>query len=56
MWKLGFLHNIEHDWKQFSFDNTKDDAEEEPEFWKNSPLWAEDQKPHINPHKYRYLV
>ena len=54
LWKLGFLNNIGHDWKQFSFVHT-DHEIVESETWKNSPLWVEDQKPYINPHRYRYL-
>ena len=26
------------------------------EWWKSSPLWVEDQKPHINPHKFGMLI
>jgi hypothetical protein len=24
--------------------------------WELSPLWAEDQRPQLNPHKFRYMV
>ena len=51
-WKLGVLNDFEHDWKQFLFESSKFD-EQENDRWKNSPLWVEDQKPHVNPHKYR---
>ena len=35
---------------------SSDSDEEEVERWKLSPLWVEDQKPHLNPHKFEYLV
>ena len=55
LWKFGFLNKIGHDWKQFSFEQLPD-KKEESVWWKKSPLWVEDQKPHINPHKYRFVV
>ena len=54
LWKFGFLSNIGNDWMQFSFETAQEDRRADPVRWKNSPLWAEDQKPHINPHKFRY--
>ena len=54
LWKFGFLSNIGNDWMQFSFETAQEDPRADPVRWKNSPLWAEDQKPHINPHKFRY--
>ena len=54
LWRLGFLHSIENDWKQFLFEHNESVTEAPEKRWKNSPLWVEDQKPHINPHKYRY--
>ena len=54
LWKLGFLSNIGYDWMQFAFEETQEDPRADSVRWKNSPLWAEDQKPHINPHKFRY--
>ncbi len=36
---------------------TREEFEEVPvEKWKLSPLWAEDQKPHINPHRHGILI
>ena len=29
---------------------------EEEELWKLSPFWVEDQRPHINPHRYGILM
>ena len=53
-WKLGFLDDFEYDWEQFSFEKSK--LKDEPkDRWKQSPLWVEDQKPHINPHRYRFV-
>ena len=53
-WKLGFLDDFEYDWEQFSFEKSK--LKDEPkDRWKHSPLWVEDQKPHINPHRYRFV-
>ena len=55
LWKLGLLSNIGNDWMQFSFETAQEDPRADSVRWKNSPLWAEDQKPHINPHKFRYI-
>ena len=56
LWRLGFLHSIENDWKQFLFEHNDGISEVPEKKWENSPLWVEDQKPHINPHKYRYWI
>ena len=53
LWKFGFLNNVGRNWKQFTFEELGENKEEEWAWWKKSPLWVEDQKPHINPHKYR---
>ena len=29
---------------------------DEPSWWALSPLWVEDQRPHINPHKFGLLI
>ena len=29
---------------------------EKMEYWKSSPLWVEDQRPHINPHRFGMLI
>ena len=29
---------------------------EKMEYWKSSPLWVEDQRPHINPHRFGLLI
>ena len=55
LWKFGFFANFENDWKQFLFE-TKHSEVKNNERWMNSPLWVEDQKPHINPHKFRYYI
>ena len=51
LWKLGFLNNIGYDWMQLSFEEVQEDPRADSVRWKNSPLWAEDQKSHINPPK-----
>ena len=28
---------------------------DQPDWWKMSPLWSEDRKPHLNPHPYRLI-
>ena len=28
---------------------------DQPDWWKMSPLWSEDRKPHLNPHPYRFI-
>ncbi len=35
--------------------HSEDSEDEKAEWWQLSPLWVEDQKPHINPHKFKYL-
>ena len=55
LWKFEFLNKIGHDWQQFSFEQPPDKREESV-WWHKSPLWVEDQKPHVNPHKYRCVL
>ena len=31
------------------------DEEEKPVWWNLSPLWAEDGRPHVNPHPFRFI-
>ena len=65
LWKVGFM-SVGNDWKlnaTYLYDekdikqqsnNIEDDASSASStWWKTSPLWVEDQKPHINPHKFR---
>ena len=53
LWKFGFLSKAVHDSSSPSKDTSV--VNEESVWWKNSPLWVEDQKPHVNPHKFRYV-
>jgi len=41
-----------------SADQNKGSDPESPSenWWKTSPFWSEDQKPHRNPHRFKYLI
>ena len=47
-------------WRLLQNDSEPSESPEENqnvmEWWKSSPLWVEDQKPHINPHKFGMLI
>jgi hypothetical protein len=43
----GINHNINED--------NIDSHDDKEEWWKLSPLWVEDQRPQVNPHKFGYL-
>ena len=66
IWCIAFLFILYLGWR-FLQDEIRTEEEsmeeiiemseaEKMEYWKSSPLWVEDQRPHINPHRFGMLI
>lgn len=57
---IAFLFILYLGWRFLQYEESEEIIEmseaEKMEYWKSSPLWVEDQRPHINPHRFGMLI
>ena len=60
IWCIAFLFILYLGWRFLQYEESEEIIEmseaEKMEYWKSSPLWVEDQRPHINPHRFGMLI
>ena len=60
IWCIAFLFILYLGWRFLQYEESEEIIEmseaEKMEYWKSSPLWVEDQRPNINPHRFGMLI